>query len=89
MGKFIGQFFLMTGGFFGTWFLLSQIPFITDEKLEEMTPTRLAKTHLPYRVVSHWVEEDLTKTVVCLRNPKDALVSYYHFHQTNQCKLST
>ena len=39
MGKLIGQLFLMTGGFFGTWFLLSQIPFITDEKLEEMTAT--------------------------------------------------
>lgn len=39
MAKIIAQFFLMTAGFFGTWLVLNQIPFITEEKLDEMTAT--------------------------------------------------
>jgi predicted Zn-dependent protease len=39
MAKSIRQFLLMTLGFFGMWFLLNQVPFITDEELEEMTAT--------------------------------------------------
>ena len=41
---------------------------------------KLAKTHLPYDMVAKMVEQG-TKVVVGLRNPKDTLVSYFHFYQ--------
>lgn len=37
MGKVFLQFLLMVGGFFGTWAVLSQIPFVTEEQLQEMS----------------------------------------------------
>ena len=37
MGKVLLQFLLMAASFFGTWAVLSQIPYVTDEQLQEMT----------------------------------------------------
>ena len=51
------------------------------EKMKDMAPPRLAKTHLSYDFVNRWVERDRVKTIVTLRNPKDTLVSYYYFYQ--------
>jgi hypothetical protein len=41
----------------------------------------VCKTHLPYRFVRRWVDEDRVKTIVATRNPKDTLVSRYHFYK--------
>ena len=54
------------------------------EKMKDMAPPRLAKTHLSYDFVNRWVERDRVKTIVTLRNPKDTLVSLYHFYQLNK-----
>ena len=48
--------------------------------LQEMASPRLVKTHLSYEFVNRWVERDGVKTIVPLRNPKDTLVSMYHFY---------
>ena len=53
------------------------------DKLKDLAPPRVAKTHLPYRFVNRWVERDGVKTIVTLRNPKDTLVSCYHFYLNN------
>lgn len=47
----------------------------------ETNPPRLIKTHLP----SHFFDKTLaaknTKFISVLRNPKDTLVSFYHFYR--------
>ena len=52
------------------------------EKWKDLTPPRMAKTHLPYEFVSKWVERDGAKAIVVIRNPKDTLVSLFHFYRT-------
>ena len=51
------------------------------ECLQDIAPPRVAKTHLPFNLASQWVTRDKVKTVVALRNPKDTLVSLYHFYK--------
>lgn len=43
----------------------------------------IAKTHLSYEFVKNLPEFSQTKLIVGFRNPKDILVSYYHFHKVN------
>ena len=59
------------------------------EKMKDLPAPRIAKTHLPYRFVNRWVERDGVKTIVTIRNPKDTLVSYYHFYKSNPGLLLT
>ena len=49
------------------------------EKLSTVPPPRADKTHLPYRFVRRWIAEDKVRTIVTTRNPKDTMVSHYHF----------
>ena len=56
------------------------------EKMNIVSPPRICKTHLPYHFVDQWVERDRVKVIVPLRNPKDTLVSLYHFYSCNKCK---
>lgn len=44
---------------------------------------RIMKTHLPYDLVKEHLKETSGKVVLVSRNPKDMLVSYYHFYQMN------
>ena len=53
------------------------------ETIKDVSPPRIVKTHLPYNFVNRWVERDEVKTIVSLRNPKDTLVSLYHFYKSN------
>ena len=53
------------------------------EKLKNLQAPRVIKTHLPYRFVNRWIERDEVKTIVTLRNPKDTIVSLYHFYKSN------
>jgi hypothetical protein len=50
-------------------------------KLDTVPPPRADKTHLPFRFMTRWLLEDKVKTIVTTRNPKDTIVSHYHFYQ--------
>jgi hypothetical protein len=51
------------------------------ERLPEATTPRVFKTHLSFRFVRRWLMEDKVKTILTTRNPKDTIVSHYHFYQ--------
>ena len=44
----------------------------------------LFKLKIHFRLCSFQVKQKKVKTVIPLRNPKDVLVSYYHFYQLNK-----
>ena len=54
------------------------------EILKTLPNPRLMKTHLPASFFKRQLESQSTcpKFVVVMRNPKDVLTSYYHFHKT-------
>ena len=54
------------------------------QKLEKLEPPRFAKVHLGYDRVKKQVEEDKAKFVVVFRDPKDLIVSYYHYYRANK-----
>ena len=56
------------------------------ETLDTVPPPRAVKTHLPYRFVRRWIEEDNVKTIITTRNPKDGVVSMFHFYKSLKCK---
>ena len=45
---------------------------------------RIMNTHLQYRLMEKALVKDHPKVIVILRNPKDSLVSYYHFYNTRK-----
>ena len=58
--------------------------------INKMPPPRVDFTHVPYHFANGWIERDKVKTIVLLRNPKDTMVSLYHFnkdHAGNNSKL--
>lgn len=46
-------------------------------------PPRLVKTYLPYNLIEKSVRNRNTKIIVFMRNPKDTLLSFYHFYRMN------
>ena len=52
--------------------------------LKERSPPRILKTHLRYEFLQKQVEEDRMKVILMFRNPKDTIVSFYHFYVMNQ-----
>ena len=50
------------------------------EKIAKTPTPRLIKTHLPYGMLESQVNVDKAKFIVVTRNPKDTLVSLYHFY---------
>jgi hypothetical protein len=49
--------------------------------LPSYAPPRTLKTHMPFRLIRRWIEEDKVKTIITSRNPKDTLVSLFHFYK--------
>ena len=56
------------------------------QKLNTVATPRADKTHLPYRMIRRWIEEDKVKTILTTRNPKDTMVSMYYFYQQLNCE---
>ena len=54
------------------------------EVMKTLPKPRLIKTHLPVSFFKRQLESQSTcpKFVVVMRNPKDVLTSYYHFHKS-------
>ena len=50
-------------------------------RLDDVPTPRTVKTHMPFRFVQRWLTQDKVKTIVMTRNPKDTLVSHFHFLQ--------
>jgi hypothetical protein len=53
------------------------------ERIAQLPSPRILKTHLPARLLRDHVTKNKVKVVVVIRNPLDALVSYYDFYKTN------
>lgn len=47
-------------------------------------PPRLIKTHLQAHFFRKHIEQTKVKVVMMMRNPKDTLVSFYHFYKVNK-----
>lgn len=50
--------------------------------LRDQPAPRLMNTHLQARFLAPALEKGRAKVIVVLRNPKDLVVSYYHFYKT-------
>ncbi|GAB6024009.1 hypothetical protein CHUAL_008735 [Chamberlinius hualienensis] len=62
-------------------FPFMDIPLGGIKAIEEAEDPRLIKTHLPYDFLPNSFLENKTKIIYITRNPKDTIVSWYHFLQ--------
>ncbi len=53
------------------------------ESMMAATPQRIMFTHLPYYFLGKELSQKKCKVIVVMRNPKDVVVSYYHFYRAN------
>lgn len=52
-------------------------------KVNSLKPPRIYKSHLRSDFFQKALDEGKAKFVITMRNPKDTLVSFYHFYQQN------
>ena len=63
----------------------SRVPYLENgyypgiKDIEKRKGRRLIKTHLPSHILPPSAVENKTKIIYIYRNPKDVIVSYYHF----------
>ena len=57
------------------------------DQIERMESPRLFKSHLPVWFFENEIAKHNSKCIVIMRNPKDMLVSYYHFLQLRHPKI--
>ena len=61
---------------------LEYMPDLTD--LKAMASPRVMTTHLPYRYLPKELKENYGKIIHIIRNPKDVVVSAFHFYNVNK-----
>ncbi|KAM7356189.1 luciferin sulfotransferase-like [Cochliomyia hominivorax] len=61
--------------------LYTSIPKNTIDLAEQAAKPRVLKTHLPAHLIPKQIWDKKSKIVYCTRNPKDMIVSYFHFHR--------
>ncbi len=49
--------------------------------VEKMPSPRMIKSHLPLSFLQRAISESKVKVIVVIRNPKDTMVSFYHFYR--------
>ncbi|XP_017835457.1 sulfotransferase 1E1-like [Drosophila busckii] len=57
-----------------------KLPMNSIQSCDQMTSPRLIKTHLPAQLLPRQVWQQKRKIIYVTRNPKDVVVSSYHFH---------
>ena len=64
-------------------FIEMSLPFAPSalELMSKLSSPRLLKSHLKYEFLQRHIESDKLKVILLLRNPKDAITSYYHFYK--------
>ena len=54
------------------------------EEALKTPPPRLMKSHLPAKFFQETLSKSKTKFIIGMRNPKDMMVSNYHFYRSNE-----
>jgi len=58
-----------------------EIPACGIKSIENYEDPRLIKTHLPYDLLPQSFIDNKTKVIYIVRNPRDTIVSWFHFQQ--------
>uniref|UniRef100_UPI00359008DE sulfotransferase 2B1-like n=1 Tax=Myxine glutinosa TaxID=7769 RepID=UPI00359008DE len=57
---------------------------IDKDKVEQLPRPRIITSHLPHRLMPRGLQEGSAKVIYVARNPKDVIVSFYHFQKNSR-----